>query len=418
VSDSVSIPEKLFVNTAPKVRRVAYLTSEYARASDTFIRNEVRELRNQACDVHTFSIRRPRERNLSEDVAAEQATTFYLLEHPLQMIAATLTMIVIRPMRFMKACGLLLRLLRERRSAVVRHAFYLMEACLLARCLRKRDVQWLHNHIAENSAAVAMLTSALCGVPYSMAVHGPGIFFHPRQQSLGLKIQHSAFTACITEFCRSQCMIFCHRSDWHRLKIVRCAVGPEFVENEITPIPETKQLVCVGRLCPEKGHLLLLRATKRLVEAGLNPRILLIGDGELRSEIEAYVDSHRLHDNVTIMGWQSSEVVSAQLKASRALVMASFAEGLPVVCMESLALGRPVLATRIAGIPELIEPEVNGWLVTPACEESLVTALRELLSTPVDRLREMGAAGREKVLRLHNAKHEASMLLSLFGTGG
>ncbi len=168
----------------------------------------------------------------------------------------------------------------------------------------------------------------------------------------------------------------------------------------------------------EKGHLLLLRATKRLVEAGLNPRILLIGDGELRSEIEAYVDSHRLHDNVTIMGWQSSEVVSAQLKASRALVMASFAEGLPVVCMESLALGRPVLATRIAGIPELIEPEVNGWLVTPACEESLVTALRELLSTPVDRLREMGAAGREKVLRLHNAKHEASMLLSLFGTGG
>lgn len=335
----------------------------------------------------------------------------YLLEHPRQMLAATVMTIVTQPLRFLLALRLLFQLLRNSRFAVVRHVFYLCEACLLARQLRQRGVQWLHNHIAENSASVAMLTSAISGIPYSLTVHGPGIFYHPQQQSLGLKIGRSSFTACISEFCRSQSMVFTDPEYWHRLKIVRCSVGPEFLDAAVTSVPACSQWVCVGRFCPEKGHLILLEATKQLVDEGLNPKIVLIGDGELRSQIEDVIQQHQLQDHVTLMGWQSSRVVTEQLRASRGLVMASFAEGLPVVCMESLAMGRPVIATRIAGIPELVQDEVNGWLVNPSSAEALREAMRASLSCSAESLNDMGANGRQSVATNHDPAKQSLRLL-------
>lgn len=390
---------------------IAYLTSEYGRASDTFIRNEVHALRGLGCTVHTFSVRRPREVNPAAQVVAEQASTYYLLEHAGPLLWATFLTILSQPGQLLRALRLWLQLLRNSRFAVMRHVFYLCEACLLARCLKQRKVQWLHNHIAENSAAVAMLASTLCDIPYSMTVHGPGIFFHPRAQSLGLKIRQSAFTACITEFCRSQCMIFCDPADSHRLKIVHCAVGPEFLETEPTPVPQTSQLLFVGRFCIEKGLLILLQATKRLIDDGLHPKLVLIGDGDLRREIEGYINLHCLDSHVVLMGSQSSEVVTQQLLASRALVLSSFAEGLPVVCMEALAMGRPVIAPHIAGIPELIKDGVNGWLVTPSSVESLYAAMRDALTLPTAQLDKMGAEGRRQVEVNHNPTQEPEKLL-------
>ena len=122
-------------------------------------------------------------------------------------------------------------------------------------------------------------------------------------------------------------------------------------------------------------------------------------------------EQHGLQGHIEITGWASGAEVRQHIEESRALVLPSFAEGLPVVIMEALALGRPALTTYIAGIPELVEPEACGWLVPAGSVDALVEAMREALQTPEARLAAMGAEGRRRVLEQHDAKKAVVTLL-------
>ncbi len=396
--------------------RVAYLTSVYPRATDTFIRSEVEQLRLLGWDVRPFSVRRPSARELvSEEVREESRRTFYLLgAGVLRLAFAAAAALVRSPRRMAAALRLAFRTGAPGVRARVRQVAYLLEAALLAREMRRLGVTHLHNHIAEASASVALLASTIGGIPWSLTVHGPGIFFAPRLWALGEKIARSAFTACISEFCRSQCMVFAPPSAWERLKVVRCGLDPRLLAAPATPVPEEPRLVCVGRLCPEKGQLLLLEAVRRLAGEGTRVEVEIIGDGEGRPEIEAAIRRLGLGERVRLSGFLSSEQVFERIRASRALVLPSFAEGLPVVLMEALALRRPVIATRIAGVPELVEPGVSGWLVPPSSVDGLVAAMREAATAPPDALLRMGCAGAARVAERHDAAVEARKLGALF----
>ena len=396
--------------------RIAYLTSVYARASDTFIRNEVLELRRRGHEVHTFSIRREAsDAAVSAEVHSEQATTDYILEKgAFQLLGAAATTLLRHPSRLIAV----LKLARQSRAAGMRsallHLLYTFEACYLAQRLIANKVQILHNHIAENSATVAMYASMLSGIPYSMTVHGPGIFFHPVAWALGEKVRRSAFTAAITHFCKSQCMLFSEVTAWPRLHVVRCGVGPAFEIALPVPIPEVPSLVFVGRLCAEKGVPLLIEAVTRHVNAGKPCELVLVGDGPLRPFIEQAITAGPLANAVRILGWKSSDEVRQEIERSRALVLPSFAEGLPVVVMEALALSRPVISTRIAGIPELIEDGVNGWVVSPGSVDELVAAIDSVTSMPVPQLEEMGQRGAQAVREKHHLGTEVGKLEALF----
>ena len=400
--------------------RIAYLTSIYARASDTFIRNEVLELRRRGHEVHTFSIRREAgDAAVSADVKSEQASTDYILENGLpRLLGVALTTLLQSPGRVLEV----LKLARRTRAAGLRpallHVLYLIEACYLARRLREQKIEILHNHIAENSATVAMYASMLSGIPYSMTVHGPGIFFHPVAWALGEKVQRSAFTATITHFCKSQCMLFSEVEAWPRLNVVRCGVGPAFEDAPALPIPEVPRLVFVGRLCAEKGVPLLIEAVTRHVNAGKPCELVLVGDGPLRPFIEKAMAGGPLANVIRILGWKSSAEVRAEIVRSRALVLPSFAEGLPVVVMEALALSRPVISTRIAGIPELVEDGVNGWVVAPGSVDALVTAIDEVTSASVEQLQAMGQHGARAVRQKHHLGTEVGKLEQLFAAHG
>ena len=141
---------------------------------------------------------------------------------------------------------------------------------------------------------------------------------------------------------------------------------------------------------------------------------MLVGDGPLRAEIEALSARLGLQNYVEVLGWASNSEVRQHILASRAMVLPSFAEGLPVVLMEALALGRPVISTYVAGIPELVEPGVCGWLVPPGSIEALTAAIRVALQLPVEKLQQMGASGAERVAQRHDASIEASFLAALF----
>lgn len=398
--------------------RIAYITSVYARASDTFIRNEVLALRQRGHDVHTFSIRRAEEdQHVSDEVRAEQASTDFILSHgALALLAALCWALFTRPGRLAATCALAWRTRPDGLKAWLWQAIYIVEAAYVARQLVRQRVQVLHNHIAENSASVAMLASCLSGVPFSMTVHGPGIFFNPRRWALAEKIARSAFTVCITQFCRSQCMVFCAPADFDKLHIVRCSISAEFRQAVVTPIPQAPRLVCVGRLCPEKGMLQLVEAVALYVAGGGRCELSFIGDGPSRPEIERIIACHGLQDSVRLLGWRGSADVRREIEASRALILPSFAEGLPIVIMEALALGRPVVSSRINGIPELVRERGargdvgNGWLVSAGATEELVAALAEVTTLPVAELEAMGQRGYSDVNRLHNLDTEIDKL--------
>jgi glycosyltransferase involved in cell wall biosynthesis len=155
---------------------------------------------------------------------------------------------------------------------------------------------------------------------------------------------------------------------------------------------------------------LLIAACDRLQARGEQFKLTIVGDGEMRGELETEIAARKLGDTVALVGIQTADEIREHLKRARAFVLASFAEGLPVVIMEALALGRPVIATSIAGIPELIDDQC-GWLIPAGSEDALVNAMTAALRASAKELTEKGTVGRERVLQLHDADRNAATLI-------
>lgn len=395
--------------------RIAYLVNQYPRTSHSFIRREIQALEAQGVEVLRYSLRPPNEALATEaDQLELKRTRAVLGAGVVAHAAAVLAVAARRPLVFGRAAALATRLGARSERGLLRHAAYLAEACVLEGWLRKARVDHVHAHFGTNSAAVALLCRALGGPSYSFTVHGPEEFDKPEFLGLGEKVRHAAFVVTISSFGRSQLFRWTRHEDWPKLEVVRCGLDADHLQAPATPVPETRRLVCVARLSEQKGHLLLVEAAARLVEEGVEFELLLAGDGPMRPEIEGAIARRGLRERVRLAGLMGAEQVREAIIGSRALVLPSFAEGLPVVVMEALALGRPVVTTAIAGIPELVQSGVTGWLVPAGSVDALARAMREALEAPVQRLGEMGRAGAVLVAREHDAAREAAKLTDLF----
>ncbi len=402
--------------------RVAYLVNQYPSVSHTFIRREIQGLEARGYDILRLAIRRGSAVADPQDVA-EAGRTLHILERGLARVAlAGALALARRPKRALAACRMALQMARRSDRGLVRHLAYLLEAGALSGILRRERVAHLHVHFGTNAAAVARLVRCLGGPSYSMTIHGPDEFDAPAGLSLGEKMRDAAFTVAITHYCASQLRRWAEYPQWPKIEIVHCTVSPHWFEAAAPIPPDADSLVCVGRLSAQKGQLLLLDAFARALEQGARGRLVLVGDGEMRGAVEERIAALGLEDRVEITGWCGEEEVRRRLQEARALVLASFAEGLPVVIMEALALGRPALVTRIMGIPELVRDGVEGWLVTPGDTDALAAGIECALTMPVEGLAAMGAAGRERVRDRHAVETETARLDALFrrccgGTG-
>ena len=323
-----------------------------------------------------------------------------------------------RPGKFARAVGQAWRLGRRGSGSgqgVLRHWIYLAEACVLLDWTREMKIDHIHAHYGTNSTTVALLCQTLGGPPYSFTTHGPEEFDRPLALGLDHKVRDAAFAVAISEHGRSQLRRWVPYDQWSKIEVVRCGLDPMFLNAPRVLSPEAPRLVCVGRFAEQKGLPVLIEAAGRLRAEGVTFELTLVGDGPLRGEIEALLQRLGLEDCVHLVGWKTNAEVREIVSGSRALVVPSFAEGLPVVIMEALALRRPVISTWVAGIPELVEPGVCGWLVPPGSSEALAAAIRELLDTPRDELERMGERGAERVVRQHNIATEARKLRSLIG---
>jgi glycosyltransferase involved in cell wall biosynthesis len=383
------------------------MTGEYPRATDTFIQREVTALRALGHHVQTFSVRKPppTESVVSETELVDEPT-IYLLP-PRGLVRAHLGQLVSSPRRYFSALAFAWRHCPPGVRAMTRQLAYFAEAAMLARLLKKHSLRHLHNHFADSSCSVATIAAAMGEFSFSLTMHGPAEFFEPKYWWIGEKIRRALFVNCISHFCRSQAMVFAPSDCWNKLRIVHC--GVELVKFEMKKHEgRGSRLLFVGRLTAAKGLPILLESVSQVVGATLD----IAGDGPDRKELEERAATLKISERVNFLGYQSQQQVGELLKRADVFVMASFAEGLPVVLMEAMAAGVPVVATHIAGVPELVRDGYNGLLVSPGDVGAATTAIRRLLEDADIRNR-FAVAGRETVERDFDIREESSWLATI-----
>lgn len=398
--------------------KALWLINQYPKVSHSFIQREIAAIEAQGIIVDRVSIRGTPPGESHPRLAEEAARTHVVLaQGGLRLIADTVAEALRGPAAFWRALRTVWSMGRKSPRGRAIHLIYLAEAAHIARRCRAGGIRHIHAHFGTNSTTVALAAARLTGLPYSFTVHGPEEFDGPEALSLGPKADEAAFAVAISRFGAAQI------SRWApgaRISVVRCGIDLALFDAEAGPdpgLPEAPNLVCVGRLSEQKGHLVLIEAAAELARTHPHFRLTLVGDGELRPQVEAQIAARGLSGHIAITGWADEAAVRDAIRASRALVLSSFAEGLPVVIMEAFALHRPVIATWVAGIPELVDPS-NGWLVPAGDAAALASAMATVLDAPAADLARMGAAGRRAVEAQHDLRAEAARLADLIRASG
>jgi colanic acid/amylovoran biosynthesis glycosyltransferase len=396
--------------------RLAYFVNQYPKVSHTFIRREIRALEALGFEVQRYALRESAGETLVEgaDVEEHKLTRYIVREGALLLVWHVLALALQRPAGTLRALRMMLRIMRRSHRPFVMHLVSLAEAAVLARWTASQGVQHIHTHFGTNSAEVALLARQWGSAPYSLTIHGSDEWDRPLQWALREKVQHAAFVVAISSFTRAQLMRWIRLEDHAKLHVVHCGVDESFLQSPVAAVADVQRFVCVGRLCNEKAQPLLIEALALLRERGWRPQLILAGDGEGRARVQALITQHGLADQVTLTGWVDGQRVREEILAARALVMPSSMEGLPVALIEAMTLQRPVITTYVGGIPELVRPGREGWLVQAGCAEAVADAMEQCLRTPVDVLARMGASGRARVVERHRSSDAAAQLARLF----
>jgi len=396
--------------------RLLYLLSRYPGISHTFFLNEIQELRKHGFTVETASINPP-DRSRSSMSAAEikeAESTFYIKSAGVKRVAVVAARtLLLRPMVFVRGLRAALRMGQWNPRATLYALFYFAEALILGDWMRSRGHQHLHIHFCGPVATVGMLASMAWGFTYSLTVHGPDEFYDVEKFYLRQKVEQAKFILCISSFCRSQLMRIAAPEHWDKMRVVRLGVDL----NVFLPMPPEREpdhgleILCVGRLVPSKGQLILLRACAILLSRGREFRVRLVGDGPDLQHLQAFAEQEGIP--AIFEGAKSHDETRQFLGRADIFALASFAEGVPVALMEAMAMEVPCVSTSIAGIPELIRDGLDGLIVHASDAEVLAAALERLVEDPLLR-RSLGIAGRKRVHDLYNLPENVSSLTSVF----
>jgi glycosyltransferase involved in cell wall biosynthesis len=368
--------------------RIGYLASQYPASSHTFIAREIGGLRRMGADIRTFSIR-PGEPGvvLPDGEGPPCRSVLGLGRVRCALIAAR--QIAAHPLRSLSTLRLALRHRVPGWRSAVWALFHFAEALVLVRLLDEAGVDRLHVHFANSGATVALLAAHYRRMPWSMTLHGISETDYPAGQLLADKIARAEFVACASWFIAAQGARLAKPEHWARLVLVRCEIPVEAVPPDLAE-PRSAQgrvrLIAVARLAPEKGLTCLLDAFARTATRQA-ATLTIVGDGPLRAALDRRATELGIAAQVRFAGRLGTAETMAEIAQHDALVLPSFMEGLPVVLIEALALGRPVIATQVAGIPEVVRHEHNGLLVPPLDVVALADSIDALVGSPALRRR-------------------------------
>ncbi|MGH8249598.1 MAG: glycosyltransferase family 4 protein [Steroidobacteraceae bacterium] len=388
---------------------VAYLINRYPEASLTTLRREIEAVESAGIRILRFAHRPSLQPFAAEKDRLEAKLTEYLVTGNCLDLAVPLARMLVRhPVRLARTIRLMLSLGR----ANLRHVAYLALACRLLERLEAGQAEHLHVHFAQSSAVVAMLAHSLGGPPWTMTVHGPEDFEPSRMRSLHVLAASSNATIAISRWASdaTRRVVEPRAAD---VRVVRMGVDDQFLGPPV-PVSASGAIVCIARLDRRKGHSVLFAAVQALRASGQTPHIELIGDGPCRQELQIEAERRGLAGQVTFSGWLTQEGVRDRLDRCRFVVLPSLAEGLPVSIMEAFARARPVVATGVGGITELVRHMENGMVATPGDAAGLADAMKTLLTMSPAALLELGMRGRSTVMEQFDSRANAGTLISIW----
>lgn len=396
--------------------RFAYLVSQYPAYNHTFILREIRRLRELGFELRVASIAaadRPLDAMTAEE-REEARETYYV--KPVGVwgaLKANLRAMATRPGAYARGLREAVRLAGWDAGRLVKYAAYFAEAIVFGEWMMRERLAHFHTHF---SSTVGLLATRVYPIEMSMTIHGPAEFDEPTLSRLREKVAASRFVCTISSYARSQLMLNSATRDWSKLEVSPLGIDPRvFTTAPFRERPEPFEVICVGRLAPVKAQHLLVEAIARLRDEGRNVRLRLVGDGPDRASLEREVADRGLRDAVVLEGACNQDRVRELYRGADAFALASFAEGVPVVLMEAMAMEIPCVSTRITGVPELIRDGLDGLLVAPSNVDELVDAIGRLIDDPALR-RRLGRSGRERVLERYDLATNVDRLAAIFAS--
>ncbi len=404
-------------NNKPKIK-VAYTMSRFPKLTETFILYEILALEKMGVKVELFPLIREKQAVVHPEAAKMVKRTRFLAVISLPIIYAHLYYMIRKTKSYFKT------LVEVFAGTFGSLNFFLGAIGLYPKTVRiayemeKLGVTHLHAHFASHPALAAFIIHRLTGISYSFTAHGSDL--HKERRMLGKKVAAAAFAVTISNFNKKVILDECgdHYND--KINIVHCGVDTK----EFKPVPKNHknrpfQILCVASFEEVKGHKYVVEACQILDKEGFDFQCHFIGYGPLKQKVKKQILEAGLQNKITIHDAMPRPAVIQMLSEADVKVLASVPtkagkrEGIPVVLMEAMAMGLPVVSSQLSGIPELVENGESGILVEPRDVIGLVDALK-LLCGDAELRKKMGSAGREKVLREFNLHKNAEKLTNLF----
>lgn len=394
--------------------RIAYLVSEYPHIRHAYLLREIRGLRKLGWEIEVVAVR-PDARSANEytkEEREEAASTHYVLRGGgAAFLWAHLHTLATRPAGYARGLAAAFRYGRFHPRGTLYGLFYFAEAVAAGRRIALRKLSHVHTHYAST---VAWMMSSVFNIPISMTIHGSGEFDDPEGFRLREKVQASEFVIAISYFGRSQLMRAVSDNQWAKIEICRLGVEPEeFLPRPFQPDRQPFELLCVGGMARPRSFQVLVHAMARLRHQGRNVILRFVGDGPDRAVLERLVKELGLTDRVKFDGWKRQDELPDLYRRADLFVFSSFAEGIPVVLMEAMAMEIPCVAPAIAGIPELIRDGVDGFLTAASDENGVVCAVARLMDDSSLR-RRMGEAARKHIEAEYSLRKNVEALAEIF----
>jgi colanic acid/amylovoran biosynthesis glycosyltransferase len=402
--------------------KVAYIMSRFPKLTETFILYEMLAMRQENVQVEVYPLLRER-----EDVMHQEAVQFVNVAHfqpfiSLPIVKANLHFLLKKPFAYLKTLWDVLHANWGSFNFFTGVIGIFPKTVLFAYQMRADHVQHVHAHFASHPAAAGFIIHRLVGIPYSFTAHGSDL--HRDRHMLREKVSEAAFVAAISVYNKELIISECRGNYRQKVHVVHCGVDTEVFRARSHETPYEKgenpfMILCIGTLHEVKGQAYLIEACHQLQERGLNFECHFVGDGPDKKSLTELVEQAGLSDKVYFHGKLTRDEIARLLLDSDVLAAPSVPtrdgrrEGIPVVLMEAMASGVPVIASQLSGIPELVNHQLTGLLVPPGDATVLADALERYLEYPELRHR-LGRAGREKVVGEFDLNKNAARLAQHF----
>ncbi|MBN1565448.1 MAG: glycosyltransferase family 4 protein [Anaerolineae bacterium] len=409
--------------------KVAYMMSRFPKITETFVLYEMIAVEKAGVDIEIYPLMREHTTVMHPEAPPLVARAHFLPFISLDIVRSNLQFMLRKPRAYW---GTLLTALRatwgSRRYFVGILAFF-PKTVHMARLMADDGITHIHAHFASHPTAAAYIIHHLTGIPYSFTAHGSDL--HREKRMLCEKLNAARFAVTISQYNYETMITTCGAHMVDRLMIIHCGVdtnafAPEPTTNEASAATHSAasddtslNIACIGTLHEVKGQSYLIEACQRLHERGIPFECHLIGDGEDRAMLETKVAQANMTDQVTFHGYLTHDGVTRLVKQADVVVTPSVPsndgrrEGIPVATMEAMACGVPVVASRLSGIPELVDDGETGILVEPRDVTGIADALQQLAQDEPRRQR-LGYAGRAKIMREFSLSANAETLARLF----